>query len=290
MIKPFKSSVLPPPALVMGAMVSTQMGSALAKSLFGQVGPLGMVLLRVGLAALVLIAWQRPRLRGHSPRAYRLLVGFGLSLAVMNAFFYCAIARIPIGVAVALEFSGPLLVALLHSRRWLDVLWVALAAVGIVLLSPLNTAALDGLGVTFALLAGVAWGSYIMLSARMGQVFAGGEGLALSMAVGAVVLLPVGIWADGIALLSPRILLLGLGVALLASALPYSLEMAALRQMPVNVFGVLMSLEPAIAATIGFVALGEMLTVQMVLAIALIMAAAAGVSLAQPRITKKDLT
>jgi inner membrane transporter RhtA len=274
--------ILPAPALVLAAIASTQMGSALAKSLFGQVGPLGMVLLRVGLSALVLVAWCRPRWRGHSSRDYRLLVAFGLSLAVMNALFYSAIARIPIGVAVALEFSGPLTVALLTSRRWLDGLWVALAAVGIVLLSPLNTPALDSLGVAMALLAGVAWGSYIILSARMGQAFRGGEGLALSMAVGALLLLPVGILSDGKALLSPQILLLGLGVALLASTLPYSLEMAALRRMPINVFGVLMSLEPAIASAISFVWLGEALTPMMMGAIGLVMAAAAGVSLCQP--------
>ncbi|HSM81891.1 MAG TPA: EamA family transporter [Nodosilinea sp.] len=281
--KPLLPAVMPPaPLLVIAAMASTQLGSTLAKSLFGQVGPLGMVLLRVGLSAVVLVAWCRPRWRGHSPADYRLLVGFGLSLAVMNALFYCAIARIPIGVAVALEFSGPLTVALLHSRRWIDGLWVALAAAGIVLLSPLNAPSLDSLGVVLALLAGVAWGGYIVLSARMGQAFRGGEGLALSMAVGALLLLPVGLVAEGRALLSPQILLLGLGVALLASTLPYSLEMAALRRMPVNVFGVLMSLEPAIAAAISFVWLGEALTPTMVGAIGLVMVAAAGVSLVQP--------
>jgi len=281
-----KLSGFNPPAstLVIAAMASTQLGSTLAKSLFSQVGPLGMVLLRVGLSALVLVAWCRPRWRGHRPADYRLLVGFGLSLAVMNALFYCAIARIPIGVAVALEFSGPLTVALLHSRRWLDGLWVALAAVGIVLLSPLNTPALDSLGVVLALLAGVAWGSYIVLSSRMGQAFRGGEGLALSMAVGALLLLPVGVLAEGLVLLSPQILLLGLGVALLASTLPYSLEMSALRRMPVNVFGVLMSLEPAIAAVISFLWLGETLTWGMVGAIALVMVAAVGASLFQRRL------
>ncbi|MGB3137906.1 MAG: EamA family transporter [Nodosilinea sp.] len=279
---PRPTGTLPAPVLVIAAMASTQLGSSLAKSLFGEVGPLGIVLLRVGLSALVLVAWCRPRWRGHTRQDYRLLIAFGLSLAVMNALFYCAIARIPIGVAVALEFSGPLTVALLHSRRWLDGLWVALAAAGIVLLSPLNTPALDSVGVGLALLAGVAWGSYIMLSARLGRAFSGGEGLALSMAVGALLLLPVGVIAEGRALLSPHMLLLGLGVALMASTLPYSLEMAALRRMPVNVFGVLMSLEPAIATAISFVWLGETLTLTMVAAIGLVTIAAAGISLCQP--------
>jgi inner membrane transporter RhtA len=275
----FRQVILPAPVLVLAAMVSTQFGSALAKGLFSQVGPLGMVTLRVGLAAVVLVAVWRPRWRGHDRRDYGLLLGFGLALAVMNSCFYAAIARIPIGVAVALEFSGPLLVALYHSRRSLDFVWVALAAVGIVLLSPLRTDALDPFGVAFALMAGVAWGSYILLSAKTGRAFPGGEGLALAMTTGAILLLPVGLWAEGYRLFTPKILLLGLGVALAASAVPYSLELSALRRLPINVFGVLMSLEPAIAALIGWLWLGETLTTQMMVAIGLVMVAAAGVSL-----------
>lgn len=279
--KPFPASAL---ALVLGSMVSIQLGSTLAKSMFGPVGPLGLVTLRVGLSALILLAWQRPRWRGHSFQDYRLLLAFALSMVMMNSLYYAAIARIPIGVAVAIEFSGPLLVALLHSRRWIDGLWVALAAVGIVLLSPWNTDALDSLGVVFALVAGVAWGCYIPLSAQMGRAFQGGEGLALAMALGGLLLLPLGLSVDGPAMLSPRVLGLGLGLALLSSALPYSLEMAALRRLPVHVFGVLLSLEPAIASVISFIGLGETLTLPMAFAIGLIMTAAAGVSLSQPRI------
>lgn len=267
--------------LVLAAMISTQVGAALAKSLFGQVGPLGLVCLRVGLAAILLMLWQRPQLRGYSIKTYQLLVMFGLSLAVMNSCFYGAIARIPIGVAVAVEFSGPLLVALVHSRRWIDGLWVALAALGIGLLSPLHTSGLDSWGLVFALLAGVAWGIYILLSAQVGRVFKGSQGLALAMAVGGLALLPLGLISAGTALFSPKILGLGMGVALLSSALPYSLEMAALRRLPVHGFGVLLSLEPAIATVTGFLGLGETLTIQMLLAIGLIMVAAAGVSLCQ---------
>jgi inner membrane transporter RhtA len=276
-------ALLPAPFLVIGSMVSLQMGATLAKSLFGQVGPLGMVSLRLGLAAIVLMVWQRPKRRGHPPADYRLLMAFGLALALMNSLFYLSIARIPTGVAVAIEFSGPLLVALLHSRRWIDGLWVAVAAVGVVLLSPLRTENLDPWGVAFALLAGVAWGLYIILSARMGRVFRGGEGLALSMTVGGLALLPLGLAAEGWAMLAPPILILGLGVAVLASALPYSLEMAALRRLPVHVFGVLLSLEPAIASVISFWGIGETLTPQMMVAILLIMVAAAGVSFFQPK-------
>jgi inner membrane transporter RhtA len=276
------SPEVPAAAMVVTAIASTQLGSALAKSVFDQVGPLGMVLLRVGLAAGLLIALGRPQWRGYGAQDYRLMMGFGLSLAVMNSCFYSAIARIPIGVAVALEFIGPLFVALIHSRRWLDGCWVALAAVGIVLLSPLKTTALDGWGVLFALLAGVGWGCYIILSAKTGQVFKGGDGLALAMAFGTVLLLPIGIAVEGRALLVPGVLLSGLGVALLSSAVPYSLELAALRRMPLNVFGVLMSLEPAIASGIGYVGLKETLTPTMMVAISLIMVAAIGVSL-QPK-------
>ncbi len=273
------NSPFPASSWVIAAIASTQLGSALAKSVFDQVGPLGMVLLRVGLAAIILLAVWRPRWRGYSRQDYVILLGFGLSLVGMNSFFYSAIARIPLGVAVALEFTGPLTIALLTSRRRLDGLWVALAAIGIVLLSPFNTAGLDGWGVLFALLAGAGWGCYIPLSARTGQIFRGSDGLALAMGVGALVLLPIGLAVEGTALLNPTVLLAGLGVALLSSAVPYSLELAALRSMPLNVFGVLMSLEPAIAALIGFVGLGERLTPKMVIAITLIVVAAVGVSL-----------
>ena len=270
---------MPASTWVLAAIASTQLGSALAKSMFDQVGPLGMVLLRVGLAAVILMLVRRPRWRGHSPRDYRLLLGFGLSLVIMNSCFYSAIARIPIGVAVALEFTGPLTVALVNSRRPLDGAWVALAAVGIILLSPLHTRALDGWGVVLALMAGASWGLYIPLSAKTGQHFRSSDGLALALALGGAIMLPIGIAVDGSALLQPQVLWAGFGVAILSSAVPYSLELAALRRLPLNVFGVLMSLEPAIAAVIGFVGLGETLTLTMAIAIILIVVAAIGVSI-----------
>lgn len=270
-----------PVMLVIMSIASTQLGSAIAKSLFDQVGPLGMVSLRVGLAALLLLGLWRPNMRGHRRQDYWLLLMFGLSLAVMNSLFYGAIARIPIGVAVALEFTGPLTVALIHSRRRLDLLWVGLAAVGIGLLSPLGQAHLDPLGVLLALGAGAGWGTYILLSAQTGRAFPGNGGLAMAMGLGAIVLLPLGVWSEGWSLLSPHILWLGVGVAILSSALPYSLELFALRQLPLNVFGVLMSLEPAIAALISLAVLGEHLTPRMVVAILLVTVAAAGVSVHQ---------
>lgn len=273
-VKPVMSPVL----MLMAAIISTQLGAAIAKGLFSQVGPIGMVTLRVGFAALVLLLWWRPRWRGYSLADYRLLLLFGFSLATMNGMFYYAIARIPIGVAVALEFSGPLAVALFHSRQRLDGLWVGLAALGIVLLAPTPGSMLDPVGVLMAFLAGIGWGAYIVLSARVGQTFSGGDGLAMAMGIGALALLPLGIAVEGTSLLQPNILALGLGVALLSSALPYSLELSALRYMHINTFGVLLSLEPAIASLISLVVLGEKLNLRLILAISLVTVAAAGVA------------
>ncbi|MBD0337314.1 MAG: EamA family transporter [Cyanobacteria bacterium Co-bin13] len=266
----------------MASIASTQLGAAIAKGLFAVVSPMGMVSLRVGFAALVLLLLWRPRWRGHAAPDYWLLLVFGLSLAAMNAMFYAAIARIPTGVAVALEFSGPLAVALIHSRQRLDMVWVGFAAAGIALLAPVEGSALDPVGVLLALLAGVGWGAYILFSAKVGRVFQGGDGLALAMGVGAVVLLPLGAAADGLTLLQPRLLLLGFAVSMLSSALPYSLELSALRRMSLNFFGVLLSLEPAIASLISLMVLGEMLTVRMTLAILLVTVAAFGVAQTQP--------
>jgi len=267
---------VPPPILVLGAVASVQLGASLAKSLFEDVGPGGTVLLRVLLAAIVLGAAWRPSLRGHS-RAERLLVlGFGLSLAGMNFAFYSALERIPLGVAVTLEFAGPLGVAVAGSRRALDLLWVALAGAGILLLADLGGGATDAAGVALALLAGVFWAVYILLSARTGRAFTGGGGLALAMVVASGLLLPFGIVEGGAELLDPAVLGVGAAVAMLASAIPYSLELEALRRLPAHVFGVLMSLEPAMAALAGFVVLGEVLGGRELAAIGLVVVASAG--------------
>jgi inner membrane transporter RhtA len=266
-----------PTVLVLLSVASTQFGSAIAKSLFAQINPYAVVFLRVGFAALLLLALWRPNWRQVNRATAPTLILFGLSLAFMNLSFYLAIERIPIGVAVALEFIGPLGVAVAHSRRWLDALWVVLAAVGIALLAPIgDDFRLDPIGVGLALVAGALWASYILLTAKVGKALPGGAGLALAMTVGAIVLLPIGIGAGGAVLLSPTLLLIGLGVALLSSALPYSLELEALRWMPVRVFGVLLSTEPAAAALIGFLVLRETLSLRAMVAIGLVTVAAAG--------------
>jgi inner membrane transporter RhtA len=267
---------VPPTVLVLAAVASVQFGGALAKTLFDEIGPGGAVFLRVLTGALVLGLVWRPQVAGHPARELRLAVLFGVALAAMNLSFYASLDRIPLGIAVTFEFVGPLAVAVFGSRRPRDLVWVALAAAGILLLSDFGGASLDGLGVALALLAGAFWAAYILLSARVGQVFPGGAGLALAMLVATLPLAPVGIADAGSELLVPWILALGTAVGVLSSAIPYALELEALRRLPVGVFGVLMSLEPAVAALAGFVVLGESLATREVAAILLVVAASAG--------------
>jgi inner membrane transporter RhtA len=254
-----------------------QFGSGLARTLFDDAGPGGTVFLRVLFAALLLAAIWRPRIAGVPRRDLWLAAAFGLALAGMNFSFYLALDRIPLGVAVTFEFVGPLAVAVAGSRRALDVLWVLLAAAGILLLSDFGDfGSLDALGVALALLAGGFWAGYILLSARVGQAFAGGAGLALAMLVAALVLAPVGVADAGGALVEPGVLGMGAAVAMLSSAIPYSLELEALRKLPNAVFGVLMSLEPAMAALVGYIVLGEILGARELAAIGLVVVASAG--------------
>jgi inner membrane transporter RhtA len=262
--------------LVAVAVGSVQFGAALARTLFDEAGPAGTVLVRVGIAAAVLALLWRPSVRGHGREAWRLAVGFGVSLAVMNFFFYEALDRIPLGLAVTFEFVGPLGVALAGSRRRLDLAWVALAAGGIVLIALPGTSGLDALGVLYALVAGGAWAAYILLSARTGRVFPGGGGLALAMCVAAALLVPVGVADGGSALLDADVLLIGAAVALLSSVIPYSAEFEALRLMPEHVFGVLLSLEPAVAALAGYLLLDQTLGARELAGIAFVIAATAG--------------
>ena len=275
-------ATIPAPAQVLLAIISVQLGAALTKGLFAAVGPAGAVFLRAAFGALVLLAFWRPRLAGHTLADRATVVAFGLALAGMNLAFYLALERLPLGAAVTLEFVGPLGVALLGSRRALDLLWGLLAAGGIILLGPLD-GSLDPRGVAWALLAGALWGAYIPLSARTGRAFPGVSGLALAMGVAALLVAPFGLAVGGLRLLDARILLFGLGVALLSSALPYTLELAALRRLPARTFGILLSLEPAAAALIGAVALGETLSPRALLAIGLVVAASFGATMGAQR-------
>ena len=244
-------------AMVIGAIVSVQTGAAFATELFDEVGPVGTVMLRLAFAALLLVAIWRPSLAALRGAHASDVLAFGIVLAGMNTSFYLALDRIPLGIAVTLEFVGPLGVAFAASRQRADFVWAGLAAAGIVLLSPSLGDGLDALGAGLALLAGAFWGAYIVLSARIGRAFSGGDGLALAMLVAAAVLLIPGVAAAGDDLLDPTVLGVGLAVAVLSSALPYSLELEALRRLPQGTFGVLMSLEPAVAALVGFVGLDQ---------------------------------
>jgi inner membrane transporter RhtA len=268
---------VPPTMLVLAAVTSVQFGAALAKTLFDELGAGGTVFVRVLAAAIILALIWRPRVADRPARELRLALVFGLVLAGMNLAFYSALDRVPLGIVVTLEFVGPLGVAVFGSRRPLDLLWVALAAAGILLLSGLGGASdLDLVGAGLALVAGGLWAAYILLSARVGRVFPGGSGLALAMLVATVPLAPVGIAEAGSDLLVPATLALGAAVGVLSSAVPYTLELEALRRIRAGVFGVLMSLEPAVAALAGLVVLGEALAAREVAAIALVVVASAG--------------
>jgi len=262
--------------LVLAAAGSLQVGAAFAVTLFDDLGPAGAAFLRLAFAAVVLWAIWRPRMRSHPPRDLRLAAAFGVALGLMNWSIYESIDRIPLGVAVTIEFAGPLLVAVIGSRRPLDGVWIALAAAGILLLADPGGGSIDALGVVFALTAAACWMAYIYLSKRTGQTFPGGSGLALAMAVGALIVLPAGVIQGGGALTEPGLLGSALVVALASSVLPYSLELEALRRLPEAVFGVLMSLEPAVAALAGFVVLGQDLGARELLAIGMVVVASAG--------------
>ncbi len=268
----------PPVALVIGGIASVQFGSAIAATLFKTVGPGGAVLLRLVSASVVLMLVWRPSVRGRTRREYLLAVAFGLVLAGMNLSFYTALHRIPLGVAVTFEFVGPLAVAVSGSRRAIDMLWVLLAAAGIVAMSRGSTHGLDAVGVFFALLAGAFWAAYILLNARIGRAFEGGAGLALAMCVASIAALPAGLIQGGVKLLRPHSLLVGSAVGMLSSAIPYSLELEALRRMATAVFGVLMSLEPAMAALAGWLILGQSLSARTLVGIGLVVAASIGAS------------
>jgi inner membrane transporter RhtA len=255
-----------------------QFGSALATTLFHRIGPGGAVLLRLLSASIVLLAIWRPRLRGHTRHELLLAGLFGLVLAAMNLAFYHAIQRIPLGIGVTIEFIGPLGVAVAGSRRALDVVWVALAAGGILALMHGDTHALNTVGVILALAAGAAWAAYILINARLGQAFADGAGLALAMCVATLLALPVGLGEGGAHLLHAHVLVIGAVVGMLSSAIPYSFELEALRRIATSVFGVLMSLEPGMAALAGFLVLGQGLSAREIAGMALVVVASAGAS------------
>ena len=274
-------SPVSPVWLVLIGILSVQFGAGVAKSLFDEVAPTTLVWLRLVTSAIVLLALARPVLRGRSRSDWLIVLGFGLSLGVMNWAIYQAFARIPLGVAVTLEFIGPLTLAVLGSRRARDLVWVLLAALGVALLG-LRDGDLTLSGVLFALLAGAMWASYILLSAQTGRRWPGFDGLALASVVATALLTPFAIGTGGSDLLDPRILVLGAAVGLLSSVVPYSCELVALRSLRPSVFSVLMSLEPAAAALAGIVVLGELLSAEQWVALVCVVIASVGATRSAP--------
>ena len=274
------ASVLLPVSLLLIAMFSIQLGASMAKSLFPVVGALGATSLRLGFGTLLLWLVLRPWRMPWRMLPWKMLLGYGVSLGVMNTLFYLALQTVPLGIAIALEFTGPLGLALLGSRRPRDVAWVALAVAGLLLLVPWSSqyAALDPLGVAYALGAGVCWALYIVFGQKAGADH-GPQAVALGAAIAALVAVPWGVLESGMDLLAPALLPMGLGVAVLSMALPYSLEMFALTRLPARTFGMLMSLEPAVAALCGFAFLHERLGMLQWLAIAAVIVASAGATL-----------
>ncbi|MFE4665324.1 DMT family transporter [Streptomyces sp. NPDC056716] len=280
---PHRRGSLGPVGLVLAGGVSVQFGGALAVTLMPRAGALGIVTLRLAVAALVLLIICRPKLRGHSRTDWGTVVVFGITMAAMNGLFYQAVHRIPLGPAVTLEVLGPLALSVIASRRAINFVWAGLALAGVFLLGGGGFDTLDPVGAAFALSAGAMWAAYIVFSARTGRRFPQADGLALAMAVAAVLFLPLGIAESGTKLLDPEILALGAAVAVLSSVLPYTLELLALRRLPAPTFAILMSLEPAIAATAGFLILDQALTTMQAAAIALVIAASMGAVRTQTR-------
>lgn len=271
-----RAGVTPAVLLVVVGLACQEVGAALAVLLFPQVGPLGMVMLRLVFSAVVLLLIARPSVRGHSRDGWRAVARFGVVLAVMNGLFYLALERLPLGVTVTIEVLGPLVLSIVASRRRAAWLWALLALAGVVALGGGGWDRLDPIGVLFALGAAASWAFYILASAEVGREFVKLEGLALAMSVGALIALPFGVLAAGPALLRVDLLALGAAVAILSSTIPYALELVALRRLPAAAFAILMSLAPAIAALAGWLLLGQHLAWLEIVGIALVIAASIG--------------
>ncbi|MFE4701577.1 DMT family transporter [Streptomyces sp. NPDC056738] len=273
---PGRLGSLGPVGLVLAGGISVQFGGALAVTLMPRAGALGVVTLRLLAAAVILLLFCRPRLRGHSRADWGTVAVFGIAMGAMNGLFYESVARIPLGAAVTLEVLGPLALSVLASRRAVNAVWAGLALCGVFLLGGGGFGSLDPVGAAFALGAGAMWAAYIVFSARTGRRFPQADGLALAMAVAALLFLPLGIAESGTRLLDPTTVALGSAVAVLSSVLPYTLELLALRRLPASTFAILMSLEPAIAATAGFLILDQSLSAPQAAAIALVIGASMG--------------
>jgi inner membrane transporter RhtA len=274
---------LPAPLLVLASITSVQFGSAVATTLFDDLGAAGVTLLRLAVAAVVIAVFARPRLRDWTGAAWRAAAVLGVLMAGMNLIFYLALRTVPLGMAVTVEFLGPLLLALVQTRRVLDLFWALLAAAGVVLLGTVDGDSAPIGGLLLAFLAGLCWAGYIVFSAKLGGLVPGTGGLAVSLAVAAVLVLPFGAPGASAVLSHPTLLIGATAVALLSSVFSYGLEINALRRIPTRVFGILMSLEPAAAAIAGLLILGQRLDAAQVIALLLVTLASAGVTMGGQR-------
>jgi inner membrane transporter RhtA len=270
---------IPPIPAVLFAILSVQSGAAIAKSLFPAIGAAGTASLRIGISAIILCAVYRPNLFKITAKQWKVVIPYGLCLGAMNLIFYMAIERIPIGLAVTLEFIGPLLVAVFGSKRFIDYLWVLLAAAGIVLIAPWTNNGINVLGVLFALLAGAFWAFYIVLGGKVSKIMKDGEAVATGMLFASLLIVPFGIMGNGFSNLTPTFLSLGVALALLSSAIPFTLEMKALGQLPARTFSILMSLEPAAASICALIFLQEYLALNEVVAVIFVIVASVGSTL-----------
>ncbi|OXA91005.1 EamA family transporter [Flavobacterium hercynium] len=269
----------PPVTAVLLAIVSVQCGAAIAKTLFPAIGAAGTASMRIGISAIILFIAYRPNLKNITPEQWKIVIPYGLSLGAMNLIFYLAIERIQIGLAVTLEFIGPLLVAIVGSKRLIDYCWVVLAATGIILIAPWSNDRIDPLGVLFALIAGGLWATYIILGGKVSKVMNDGQAVSTGMLFAALLILPFGFYENGLANLTPKLFGMGVALALLSSAIPFTLEMKALGQLPPRTFSILMSLEPAAASICAFIFLQENLNIYEILAMLCVIIASAGSTL-----------
>ena len=274
-----KGIKFPAVVMVLLAISSFQGGAAIAKGIFPVLGAAATSSLRIVLSAIILVLFNRPNLRSLSRAQWQLVALYGLTLGTMNTVFYMAIARIPLGLGVAIEFIGPLVLALTGSKRIADFLWVLLAAAGIALIAPWSNKGLDVTGVLLALLAGALWAAYIVLGGRISQIMDSGKAVTIGMIFAAILVLPVAIGNGLLINFKPAMILPAIVLALLSSAIPFTLEMQALRRIPAKTFSILMSLEPAVAAFSGLIFLQEHLSFHEWLAVGLVIIASAGVTL-----------
>jgi len=270
---------LPPVPAVLLSIISVQGGAAIAKGIFPVLGAAATSSLRIVLSALILVIYNRPNLKNITFAQWKLVSIYGITLGVMNLVFYLAIERIPLGLGVTLEFIGPLVLALTGSRKASDFLWVILAAAGIALIAPWSSKGLDLLGIFMALLAGVFWATYIVIGGRISKIMDGGKAVTIGMLFASIVIIPFALAGGILDNIKPGIFLAGLALALLSSAIPFTLEMQALRKIPAKTFSILMSLEPAAGALSGLIFLHEYLTVFQWLAVFLVVIASAGAAI-----------